>query len=411
MNVALMFICLTGSAALAQPDVVYRDGNVSIRDDYDFINDKGNSSRVRRLTLMQNRIALGTNYEKPDRGGLDRTRVPTTYYHTRSPIGVVLKKYDWFPGKENTYHADIRMPATMVGFALQPFSQLVALWAEPPLASIGLDIGTIASYARPGQMIDFFEHEPRFVKLSWPSKDGGTYFHFAPDAAARGALLRLFEGEPREQMEKRGGIGFYQVIHINTFKLPVVTLHKGLMTVEGMRVLMDRTREDGILCYHTSNRYYDLNPIVTNVARELGFATLQGRDDGDRDRDPWRWSSDWIMVARNHKYLAHLKPPPDDKPPGPPEMKAEPFWQQPKKFDKRFVWTDKGENSFAGLYRSDPVIGEFTNMLGELEAKIFNMINVRDYYRYTNPLHQRLHQFGKSRADEWNRAFENGGKK
>ncbi len=409
MNPVIVWICFAAGATHAQVDVVLREGNVQIREDTEYFRDKPDFRPTRRM-LMQNRINVGTNYTKPrderDLGKIDRdlSRVPTTYYNTESPLGVVLGRYNWFPGPENTFYADARMPTTMVGQGLSPLSQLVALWAEPPIAAIGLDIGTLAAYARPGQMIDFYEHEPIFAKLTWPGKNGSAWFHYVPDAMARGARLRLFQGEPREQVEKHAGIGFYQVVHINTFKLPVVTVHKDLMTMEGMRTLMERTREDGILCYHTSNRYYDLNPILASVAKELGYASIIGRADGSRDREPWRFSSDWVMVARDKRYLAHLKAPAKIEPPQP---NAQPFWSPEGRIDKRFAWTDKGEKSFGGLYRSDPRIGEFDNMLGDLERRISDAIGWQNSYRYTERFHNALRSWAASNGQAMNRAWEN----
>ena len=74
---------------------------------------------------------MGRNYQKPEKRAdfgnpdIDLSRLPTTYYHDKSPIGVVLQKYNWFPGKENTYHADARLPASLIGMGLSPLGQLI----------------------------------------------------------------------------------------------------------------------------------------------------------------------------------------------------------------------------------------------------------------------------------------------
>ena len=116
----------------------------------------------------------------------------------------------------------------------------------------------------------------------------------------------------RANDEKHGGEKFYQVIAVDTFKLPVRTVHKELLTKEGMRMLMGKLRDDGILCYHTSNRYYNLAPIVASVAKDLNYAYIVGTDYGgwDEKLDPRRdrFSSSWVMVA-GREALAHLKAP------------------------------------------------------------------------------------------------------
>ena len=105
MNSAIIWICFAAGATHAQVEIVLREGNVQIREDSEYFRDKPDFRPVRRM-LMQNRINVGTNYVKPrderDLGKSDRdlSRMPTTYYNTESPLGVVLSQYNWFPGPE-----------------------------------------------------------------------------------------------------------------------------------------------------------------------------------------------------------------------------------------------------------------------------------------------------------------------
>jgi hypothetical protein len=361
--------------------------------------------------LMYNRVYLGRNYQKPrdvkDNGNpnLDFSRMPTTYFHDKSPIGVVLQKYNWFPGKDNTYAADARLPASMIGMALEPWGQLVNLWSEPPITVLGMDVGTLAAYARPAQTVHFTERVPVFVKLSLPGKDEKRYFHYVQDALDRGANLKVFEGEPRTMIEKNGGDNFYQAIVIETYKLPVSGIHKELLTKEALQMLMIKVRDDGIVCYHTSNRYYELAPIIASAAKELKCACLVGKDAGDYYREPnnHRFSSEWVMVARDEKYLAHLKAPPDyDKI---ARFATEPYWAPVKRTDKKLIWTDKGENSFRGLYRSDPDIDKLYDVLHDIE-EFFNDrvgISYSQSTSVTRPIHGLIRAWSAKSAEALNR--------
>lgn len=205
------------------------------------------------LSLMFNGIYLGKNYQKPkDHKSYgdpetDLSRYPTTYFHNKSPMGILLQKFNWFPGKENTYHADARLAASLVGLGLAPAGQLAHLWSEPPIAVVGMDVGTLASYARPAQTLHFVEWMPAFVTLSVPGKGEKPLFSYVQDALDRGACVKVFEGEPRASFEKLGNDGFYQLIVVNTYKLAVSTVHEKLMTTEGMKLLMSKTRPDGIV--------------------------------------------------------------------------------------------------------------------------------------------------------------------
>src|ERR1019366_6813845 len=110
-------------------------------------------------------IDHGMNFTVPDKKDLgsatrDLRRLATTYYHREGPVGRVMEKYNWFPGgpNSNTYWADTRMPASLaasvfadLGTGSLPMTTLVTAWSEPPIATIGLGTGTMASYGRPYQ--------------------------------------------------------------------------------------------------------------------------------------------------------------------------------------------------------------------------------------------------------------------
>jgi hypothetical protein len=411
MNATMMLVLLAGSLTVSQNDgTVFRASKVQVKLQIERVNDKDFPFHM----LLYNRINIGRNFRKPrnpqDFGNpeLDWSRLATTYFHREGPLGVVMEQYNWFPGKWNTYQADARLPASMIGvFGVDPcgqLGQLVSLWSEPPIAVVELDIGTMASYARPAQTLHFFNPTPSISRLSFPEKDGQPLFHYVPDALVRGANISIFEGEPRASIEKNGGAGFYQVIVVNTYKLPVVTVHKDLMTKEGMQMLMSKTRDEGILCYHTSSRYYDLQKIIASVAAELKYDCQIGRDLLD-DYEKGHFTSDWVMVARDKKYLAHLKSPPGyDQALGDKRRLAVRFWSPPQHTNKKFAWTDKGENSFRGIYRSDPSIGEFGMWLNEAERFVFDNVGfLRGLNRHMQPVHNALQKWSVSNAAFLNR--------
>src|SRR5262249_26490574 len=139
--------------------------------------------------LLIGGIDRGTNFLKPtDKlayGNPDKnlSRMPTTYYHPDSPIGVVLRKLNWFPGQKNTYAADARPAVTLAGLGAVPpgsglpDAALTALWSEPPIGVVTMYAGTPAAYARPLQTMDFYENNSRIIDLSLPKK-GEPWFTY-----------------------------------------------------------------------------------------------------------------------------------------------------------------------------------------------------------------------------------------
>lgn len=366
MNAALLTVCLTATTAFAQrPDAIFTAPGIEVRTE---TRDDKSFSYV-----LYNRIYIGRQYHKA-------RELPTTYFHDKSPIGMVLRDPNRFPPK-----------------------------AEPPIAVLGMDIGALAAYGKPGQTFHFTERLPTFVKLSLPDKGEKRYFTYVQDALDRGVKLTIFEGEPRAMLEKHGREKFYKLIVVQTYKLPVIEVHKELMTKEAVEMLMSKLTEDGVLAFHTSNRYYDLAPIIASAAKELKLACRNGSAEGfhgDRDND-FRFASDWVMVARDEKYLAGLESNEKDK--------VE--WRVPisrlvvrgkfieKKIDKEFLWTDKGEQSFRGLYRSDPQIDKLHNVLNDLEDFIVDRVGIDSFQvqSVARPVHDAVRKWSANSADVLNR--------
>src|SRR5262245_1666947 len=122
--------------------------------------------------LLHYQINLGNQFRKPrnadDTGVLmkDYSRWATTYYHRRGPLGQALERFNWFHGPDDFPTADFRLPASLV--ASGPAAMLCGLWSEPPIAVIGMEVGTPAAYARPCQMMHFYEANPRIAALTFP---------------------------------------------------------------------------------------------------------------------------------------------------------------------------------------------------------------------------------------------------
>jgi hypothetical protein len=407
MNAAIAALFIGSAMVVGQPlKPVFREPRIDVFESA--VQKDGSTYHY----VLHNRIYIGRNYGPPknekDRGkpSVDFSRLPTTYFHDKSPIGMVMHKYNWFPGPTNTYAADARLPASMIGIGEDLWGQLTNLWSEPPVAVLGMDVATMASYARPAQIFHFTERIPTFVKLSFPEAKGKRFFHFAQHALDRGAAFKVFEGEPREVFEKNVFNEYYQIVVIETYKLPVVEIHKELMTREAVQLLLSRTRHDGILCFHTSNRYYDLVPVLASTAKELKLACLHGSDrafwkDDQRHKD--RFTSDWVLIARDWDHLAHLKPPMDYEKQENRFGENAPFWDPPKNTDKKYIWTDAGENTFRGIYRSDPKIDLLADRIREFEDWISDITNMPQLEQHTQPFYDAMHRWSKSSADAMNR--------
>lgn len=278
--------------------------------------------------LMHGSTYHGRNYQIDE-----LARLATTYYHRFGPIGVVMERYNWFPGKQNTYFADNRMPASMVALAasglganILPLEMLSNVWSEPPFATVGLGTGTMASYGRPFQHVAYYEIDNLIRDMSRPvNPKDDPFFRYVRDAGDRGSFVEIIMGDARLSLENekereaeriaKGLPGptamrdnYYSVIELDAFSSDAIPVH--LITEEAIKLYMQKLTPDGVLSVHTSNRHLALIEPVSDIAQALKLDWIVGHDPGgDRTSNPGRnkedrvyslghFSSEYIMLAR-----------------------------------------------------------------------------------------------------------------
>lgn len=324
------------------------------------------------MTLIHGHINHGMNFLTPDNKKdigdpeKDLSRLATTYYHRYGPAGRVMELYNWFPGAQNTYHADARMPASLVGNLMNnvgmtplPLGELVTLWSEPPYATVGLGTGTMASYGRPFQHVHYYEIDNQIRRLSLPWAEpnenayftaplskgadgkrvelvsvdvrpadyrplpGGherLFFTYLRGAIERGSEVHVYMGDARLRMalpyrnfhsqEKApvppgGPQGFYHMMVVDAFSSDAIPAH--LITLEAIEMYFEHLSEEGVLCIHTSNRFVDLPKVVAAVAVKKGYGYLRGHDQAPQEGDVGHFTSEWVMVTRKREYLSRLE--------------------------------------------------------------------------------------------------------
>jgi hypothetical protein len=209
----------------------------------------------------------------------DLSRVATTYYHRKGPVGICLERFNWFSdwnyppadpldvrrGEQGfrRFDSDNRIIASMVVSSCPvpganpaglPAGALVAAWSEPPYAVIGLGAGTMASYGRPFQTVHFYEIDERLRDLVLPSEGRQDAFGFVKGALDRGTNVKVLPGDPRWRMampwiperdrdkgswqidfDKRGGPEyFYHLLVVDAVHSDALLLH--LLTREALQM-------------------------------------------------------------------------------------------------------------------------------------------------------------------------------
>ena len=200
---------------------------------------------------MNGRIAHGFEYKNPA-----LRSVPTSYYSPESGIGLVLSNR---PGER----------PRRVGL-------------------VGLGIGTLATYARPGDQFQFYEINPMVERLA------REYFHYLSDCRGK---VDIIHGDARLTLDREPPQKF-DVLVLDAFSGDAIPVH--LLTVEAFAIYLRHLAPEGIIAVHISNRHFDLRPVVEAIAAHDHLATAAIHSD---ETSYGGFSSLWVLVTPDRKLL------------------------------------------------------------------------------------------------------------
>jgi hypothetical protein len=81
-----------------------------------------------------------------------------------------------------------------------------------------------------------------------------------------------------------------------------------LVTREALALYLAKLNQGGVLAFHISNKYLDMEPVVGNLAREAGLVCL-AREDlrlTPSERQVKKSPSHWVVMARDREDLGWL---------------------------------------------------------------------------------------------------------
>ncbi len=137
-----------------------------------------------------------------------------------------------------------------------------AFAAMPPvarIAAIGLGTGTIGAYTRPGDILDFYEINPDIEMLA------RRWFSFLADAKGRTSVMIADGRASLRQYAKQELL--YDMVFVDAFSGEGIPAH--LLTEEGVNIYLSRLKNNGLIVFHITNRYYDLRPVIKAVSKRL----------------------------------------------------------------------------------------------------------------------------------------------
>lgn len=157
---------------------------------------------------------------------------PATYYHPESPMAESIKL--------------MKLAKSLDG-------------EKGNFGVIGLGAGSLACYSSPGETWRFFEIDPVVVRIA-KSRNFTFLSNCQPDADVVLGDARLTFAKEEDQS--------YDLVVVDAFSSDAVPVH--MMTAEALEIYASKLKEGGVAVLHTSNRYLDLEQVVSATLPILG---------------------------------------------------------------------------------------------------------------------------------------------
>jgi hypothetical protein len=183
-----------------------------------------------------------------------------------------------------------------------------ALQAKRPtlrVGVVGLGIGTLADFARPGDQFTFYEINPAVRGMA------ETYFFYLRDARDRGAAIDVVMGDARLALERQPPQDFNLLV-LDAFSGDSVPVH--LLTREAMDIYRKHITAGGVIAIHATNSYLYLFPLARALAEATGLEWRRVYLPADKSK--FRLRSNWVILGGEQSMLdeiPNIAPPPQFK--------------------------------------------------------------------------------------------------
>jgi hypothetical protein len=167
------------------------------------------------------------------------------------------------------------------------------------VALIGLGAGTLAAYARPGDLYRFYELNPQVIEIARHE------FRYLAESPGR---IEVVRGDGRLALAAEQGEP-YDLIVLDAFSGDSIPAH--LLTREAFALYSARLRPDGIVAVHITNRFVNLEGVVRGLLIQ-----------SPGDPSAGTLEAQWVLITSNAAAIAKLQP-----------------WATPPSVPKK-IWTD-----------------------------------------------------------------------
>jgi hypothetical protein len=154
------------------------------------------------------------------------------------------------------------------------------------IAVLGLGAGTMASYADAMHHVTFYEIDPSVEPIA------RQYFTFLPRC---GSNCTVVIGDGRLQLAREPDASL-DLLLLDAFSSDSVPTH--LISREALQMYLTKLKSDGILLFHVSNRYLNVEKLVHALVADAGLVAYARFDDAGDMRKMGKSSANHVVAAR-----------------------------------------------------------------------------------------------------------------
>jgi spermidine synthase len=185
---------------------------------------------------------------------------PLSYYHETGPVGDVMKMLSERPNQH--------------------------------IGVVGLGTGSMAGYTASNRRITFFDIDPQVYGIAH------NYFTFLRRCDKNCDVLI---GDGRLSIEKMPD-GEFDLLMLDAFNSDSIPAH--MVSREAIQTYLTKLKPDGLILFHVSNRYMNVENLVSAVVTDAPLQALVRYDDDEEP--PGKSTSDYVVAARRVEDLGSL---------------------------------------------------------------------------------------------------------
>ena len=155
---------------------------------------------------------------------------------------------------------------------------------------IGLGVGTMATYGRPGDWFTFYEINPLVDRLARQA------FTFLRDTPAR---VDVVVEDGRTALENSPPQGF-DLLVVDAFSGDAIPVH--LITKEAFEIYYRHLKPAGVLAFHVTNQFVDVSGVLEELAHNFGKEAILIESPPDRKR--YVFGAAWAFIGGQERLAA-----------------------------------------------------------------------------------------------------------